>query len=67
MIQLRGREKACEDAAGGPREYRAIPQVPPKRGVRAQRAGSIWGCNSTSPSGSFRCSRSLIKDALPVM
>lgn len=22
MIQLRGREKACEDAAGGPREHR---------------------------------------------
>ena len=30
MIRLRGREKACEDAAGGSREHRAIPQVPQK-------------------------------------
>ena len=33
MTQLRGREKAYEDAAGDPREHRAIPQVPPKRQV----------------------------------
>ena len=60
MIQLRGREKPCEDAAGGPREHRAIPQVPLKTGDRARRAGSLWGCNSRSPSGSFRRSRPLI-------
>jgi hypothetical protein len=61
VIQLRGREKACENAAGGRREHRAIPQVPPKRGIGAERRAarlSPWGCNSRSLSGSFRCSRS---------
>ncbi len=36
MIQLRGREKACEDASGGLRERWAIPQVPPKTPDRAR-------------------------------
>jgi hypothetical protein len=58
MIEPRRWKKACEDAAGGPREHRAIPQVPQKRGGGARRAGSLGGCNSRSPSGSFRCSQS---------
>jgi len=32
VIELRGREKACEDAAGDPCEHRAIPQGTPKKG-----------------------------------
>ena len=36
------------------------PSYPQKREFRAWHPGAVWGCNSRSPSGSLRCSRSLL-------
>jgi len=53
-----------ERVARMPREAPAstgpYPRYPQKREFGARGPGSLWGCNSRSPSGSLHCSRSLL-------
>ena len=61
MTDLWRQQKACENAAGGAREHRAISQVPPKTGAR----GAATGRSGFLPPGAERRLRLFISIPLP--
>lgn len=55
-------KKLARSPQEAPASTGPYPRYPQKREFGPRLPDSLWGCNSRSPSGSLRCSRSLLQE-----